>query len=80
MKLENEIRRKTFQMPCSLVKIPVGQVNPRNLKILKLNVSNSLVTHVEKLATWPRIADRNSSNQKIQKRNPQNQPERQKSL
>jgi hypothetical protein len=33
-----------------------------------------------KLATWPRIADRNSSNQKIQKRNPQNQPERQESL
>jgi transposase InsO family protein len=70
MKLENEIQRKTFQMPCSLIKIPVGQVNPRNLKILKLNVSNSLVTHVEKLATWPRIADRNSSNPKNPKTKP----------
>jgi hypothetical protein len=63
-----------------LVKIPARQISPRNRKIRKLNVSNSLVTHVEKLATWPRIADLNSSNQKIQKRNPQNQPERQKSL
>jgi hypothetical protein len=38
-----ETQKKTFQMPCSLMKILVGQVNPRNRKILKLNVLNSLV-------------------------------------
>jgi hypothetical protein len=49
-------------MPFSLIKFLIGQISPINRKILRVNVSNSLVTHVEKLAAWPKIVDRNSSN------------------
>jgi hypothetical protein len=65
-RLAIETQKKTFQMPCSLIKILVGQVNPRNRKILKLNVLN--------------FACHTCGKVQVQKRNPQNQPERQKSL
>jgi hypothetical protein len=37
---KEEIQKKMFQMPCSLIKVLVGQISPRNRKILKLKSPN----------------------------------------